>query len=819
MRIVLTTIILLALVLALSCGRAGSRLELEPNTWTRVLQENQGARRFSSFRYAPEINRFLLWGFHGFYTEYYGNPEQPWDGNEEYDLVAFNPVTRSWEDHLPDDKLDEWSENLPPMHLAGHYQGITPGYYRPQLKEREGVLRPDMNIVGDQVTYDSKRRRMVYFTGGRMFAYQVEEREWSAIDGGQAPPPVSFGSLCYDPFGDRIILFGGGHVAETGLDGRIAGFTGTWSYDCASGEWSPLETGGDPPPRMCTRLVYDTKNRAMVVFGGDGQSSWRADTWVLDLESDSWRKSKAPGAPDARAGHFTVYDPSTGWVIVGGGYNHLNLGDMWGYDVSSDTWRKLLGEVPRGWYVTADIIPDDGVIVLTTSTKREGDTHGCNEIYPVRTTWAYRIEQSGLVDESAQPRPERELLKRPVGQATAGTEPNPARHREQMERIRGMRPNRWVRFDGAGRAAPMRTWGSCAFDTDKGRIVYWGGGHCGYGGSDYDFYDVEQNTWISSPLEAEYPERAWDLGINPGGVTFGGGPWVRHGRKVYAYDPVSGKVVNTKRVNLTAGYQPGLLDYIEPRSPDFGEGENFTRSRYSKWVTWLYHEDSREWAILCSGLPGLDLLVQTPHGVMGVDHNWGAIDSEERPDMTTYKGEPMVDNSVYLLDVTGRQWRKLTRGGPWPQNLYEMTALVYDSRRDQLILHGGGPERDELWRFPLDTGRWEKIEPRFAPGAGDKPPVCRREAVYLPDDDVVLTTGTPAGNGAEPGFWSYRVGENRWYRVDVEPPQGLGMNDMLAQNRAWTYDPIHDIVFMIMGERAGDMAAAVVYGLRYDFGG
>jgi hypothetical protein len=204
---------------------------------------------------------------------------------------------------------------------------------------------------------------------------------------------------------------------------------------------------------------------------------------------------------------------------------------------------------------------------------------------------------------------------------------------------------------------------------------------------------------------------------------------------------------------------------------------------------------------------------------MAVDHNWGAVNSKERPDMSTYEGEPMVDNSVYLLDVAGKEWRKLTRGGPWPQNLYEMTALVYDSRRKQLILHGGGPERDELWRFPLDKGKWEKIKPRFAPGTGDKPPVCRREAVYLPDDDVFLTASAPASGGTEPGFWAYRLSENRWYRVNIEPPEGKTMRDMLGQNRAWTYDPIHDIVFMILGERDGDVGRAVVYGMRCDFGG
>jgi hypothetical protein len=789
--------------------------ELSPNNWSQILQEGQGARRFSSFRYVPDINRFLLWGFHGFYTSDYGNPENPWSGNKEYDIVAFNPVTGRWENHFPHSKTDEWNKSLPPMHHVNSYQGITPGYYRPQLRERGGILRPDLNIVGDQVTYDSRRHRMVYFTGGRTLAYQVEERRWMSIDGDKAPPPVSFGSLCYDPFGDRIILSGGGHIAENGYDGRIKGFTGTWVYDCEVGNWSPVDISGDPPPRMCTRLVCDTRNKVMVVFGGDGQSHWRADTWLLDLERYTWRKSKAAGVPEARAGHFTVYDPTTGLVITGGGYNYKELTDMWGYNVASDTWLRLHGEVPSGWYVTADIMPEAGIILLTTSTKLKGDTHRCNEIYPVRTTYTYLIKEQGLVDETAVPGQERELLKRPVKNSTEGTEPDTVRHNEQMTRIQKMADNRWVHFADPGRIAPVRTWGSCAFDTDKGRIIYWGGGHCGYGGNDYDFYNVEQNTWVTSPIRAEYPERAWDKGISPGGVTFNGNPWMTHGRKVYAYDPVSRKVINTKIVHLTGGYEPDPLKDIEPKKMRFGKNENFTTSYYVKWVTWVYHEEKQSWEIICSGLPGLDLLVQTPHGVMGVDYNWGAIDSQERPDMTTWKGEPMVDNSVYLLDVAGRNWRKITREGPWPQNLYEMTALVYDSRRDQLILHGGGPDRNELWRFPLNTGQWEKIEPDYASDTGGQPPVCNREAVYLPDDDVLFTAGTPAGEISRAGFWAYRVDENRWYRINIEPSEGRTMNDMLGQNRAWTYDPIHDILFMILGENAG---WAMVYGMKFNFG-
>ncbi len=789
-------------------------MELTPNKWNRILREDQGARRFSSFRYVPDINRFLLWGFHGFYTEYYGNPEEPWSDNKEYDIVAFNPVTGSWENHLPHSKVEMWSKNLPPMHMVNSYMGITPGYYRPQLREREGVVRPDLNIAGDQVTYDSKRRQMVYFTGGRTFAYKVEERIWLTIDGNRTPPPVSFGSLCYDPFGDRIILFGGGHVAEPDSDGRAVGYTGTWEYNCEVGTWAPMDTGDNPPPRMCSRMVYDSRNNVMVVFGGDGQSLFRADTWIFDLKGDTWRKSKAEEVPEARAGHFTVYDPVTGWVIIGGGYNQNELTDMWAYDIATDSWHKLRGQVPAGWYITADIMPDARIILLTTSEKLEGDTHSCNEIYPVRTTYAYLIEEQSMVDETVSPDPEHELLKRPVKQAIEGTGPDTIRHREQMTRIRNMEYNSWVLFENPGRVAPVRTWGSCAFDSDRGRIIYWGGGHCGYGGSDYDFYDVEQNTWESSPIIAEYPERAWDKGINPGGVTFSGSPWIRHGRKIYAYDPVSKKIINTRTIYLTGDYDPEPLKKIEMKKSVPVTKDDFTASRYTKWPTWVYREENQKWEIICSGLPGLDLLVQTPHGVMAVDYNWGALNNKNRADLTTFNDELMVDNSVYQLKVADRKWDKLTRKGPWPQNLYEMTALVYDSRREQLILHGAGTNQDELWRFPLSTGQWEKIEPDFHSGTGGRPPVCKREAVYLPDDDVFLTAGTPAGVKSGSGFWAYQVEENRWYKMNIEPPKGLSMNNMLGQNRAWAYAPKHKIILMILG---GNTGKAEVYGMKFNF--
>ena len=121
-------------------------------------------RRASSFRWVEESRSFLLWGFMGHVTDDYVSPERPWTENPEYDLVAFNPQTARWLSVYPLAKEKEWRTQLPPMHECNAYQGITIGSHRPQFKMREGVLRPDLNIVFDQLAYDSKRARMLYFT-------------------------------------------------------------------------------------------------------------------------------------------------------------------------------------------------------------------------------------------------------------------------------------------------------------------------------------------------------------------------------------------------------------------------------------------------------------------------------------------------------------------------------------------------------------------------------------------------------------------------------------------------------------------------------
>ena len=185
-----------------------------------------------------------------------------------------------------------------------------------------------------------------------------------------------------------------------------------------------------------------------------------------------------------------------------------------------------------------------------TDTKKPGDGTICNVLYPVRTTYAYRIDPNGIgLPDRAEP--QLPMPNRPPGESGRQQRPDLARQAAQAERLRSMPPNRWVPLSDPGRVAPTRTWGSATFDSVRGQVLLWGGGHCGYGGSDVDAYDVAAHTWVSSSETPEYPHRLWDHGVRLAGVTFGGNPWTEHGRRIYAFDPISRQMIMVRTIRLT----------------------------------------------------------------------------------------------------------------------------------------------------------------------------------------------------------------------------------------------------------------------------
>ncbi|HET9321244.1 MAG TPA: hypothetical protein VFO27_15760 [Bryobacteraceae bacterium] len=185
-----------------------------------------------------------------------------------------------------------------------------------------------------------------------------------------------------------------------------------------------------------------------------------------------------------------------------------------------------------------------------------------------------------------------------------------------------------------------------------------------------------------------------------------------------------------------------------------------TPSSYRKAITYSYDPSTREWNVIGPGPAGVDALVTTRHGVMGVNVNWPRRENDAGYQFPRDPAQPS-DNAIFLL--RGARWERLSKGQPSPQNLFEMTSMAYDSKRDQVVLHGGGKRRDEPWVFDTKTLAWRNMQAKVASPAGTNPPGCTRESVYIRGEDVVLIIGDGGRT------WEYSPAENAWRQEFLHP--------------------------------------------------
>jgi hypothetical protein len=135
---------------------------------------------------------------------------------------------------------------------------------------------------------------------------------------------------------------------------------------------------------------------------------------------------------------------------------------------------------------------------------------------------------------------------------------------------------------------------------------------------------------------------------------------------------------------------------------------------------------------------------------------------------------PGENPSVQRLDLGAGKWSRIEVAGPMPQGVV-LPALVYDPKRDALLLFGGWPRGAErpsggLWRLALgESGKraWKLV------AGGDDAPLARNGCVMVLDAkrDRVLLHGGDGGPHPTYGFtplddlWAYDLAASKWNRL------------------------------------------------------
>ncbi|KKK56402.1 hypothetical protein LCGC14_3064890, partial [marine sediment metagenome] len=129
----------------------------------------------------------------------------------------------------------------------------------------------------------------------------------------------------------------------------------------------------EPPARCNSRMVYDARNKVIVLFGGDGQDRALADTWVFDVTAKRWRQKSPPASPHPRSCHAMTYLSKSGRVLMVGGKvvaDDRSIARLtrqaWVYDAAADTWTPLAAEVPKFLWGSMENVPgtDEAIQVL-----------------------------------------------------------------------------------------------------------------------------------------------------------------------------------------------------------------------------------------------------------------------------------------------------------------------------------------------------------------------------------------------------------------------------------------------------------------------
>lgn len=229
-----------------------------------------------------------------------------------------------------------------------------------------------------------------------LWEYDTVQKTWTE----HTPSPVDAPwpsrraghAMACDPVGHRIILFGGWTDNGNYLKGTLLNDTWEWSTNDKS--WSNVTPAGTKPvPRRGAKMVYDSSNSRIVMFGGvDGTTYFpnpfpggtqEKATWVWNLTERTWTAMQVTSESvsgrqfPGRTYHGMVYNTVTNRIWIYGGIGIIpgsaeetavDLTDIWEMDPVTFKWIDLTptsGAEPagRGWAgVAFDDVTDQMIV-------------------------------------------------------------------------------------------------------------------------------------------------------------------------------------------------------------------------------------------------------------------------------------------------------------------------------------------------------------------------------------------------------------------------------------------------------------------------
>jgi hypothetical protein len=549
--------------------------------------------------------------------------------------------------------------------------------------------------------------------------------------------------------------------AKTASASLAAGTRAVWQLEAMLE--GPLAV--EPPPRSVAPLVYDEKNQVLVMFGGDSgtirpdlfnsvkdpelretlyrQSDRRLnDTWIYDCRTRQWRNISTMRRPPAQQVPLVTYDPHSQQVLllsITGNPYHTRVPrkvTLWSLDVAQGEWQKRSAQDwpgpidRRNWY-TLGIEPENKLLLIT-------HTQDVNQ-----KTFAMRYDIGKLPAEPApqwQPLPEETPTKLPPD--------DPA----WVAKLQVLPANAWTPAEPPVEPH-RRDWGNIACDPVRGWIVYFGGGHSTYQGTDVAIYQVGANRWAyqAGGHNDSLPPVGWG-GFH---MDVRGGNNAGHMRNQYV--ALDGRMF----VNVGFGSQ------IKRRNENTAIWDAEICSLPAKPHSWFYDVDlGGVWRQRPSKIDGK---LPEPHrghrdGRPSVVDPAGIVYGIDIVPERAYHNAS-VGTRIYARNIYTGKTTITEVPAPWPYVQPESRSFCMLPDRQQIFLQDAnwkrlngdedavGPATRTLV-YDIKANRFIDLEP------ANQPPGKATGTAYIQDQGVILCAIDTGDRHMEQ--WVYSLEENRW---------------------------------------------------------
>ncbi len=477
--------------------------------------------------------------------------------------------------------------------------------------------------------------------------------------------------------------------------------------------------------------------RALAVAGGKvgplpaaGQGGLSADT-VKAMAAAQVALEQAAEALDAEPGPRAlspiVFEPKTGlYVLFGGDHLDYLTGDTWVFDAKARRWisRHPPGAPPpRANHMLRTT--GDGKVSLAGGYTYASNTDYCGGQYQDvgDGEWTYDVAADAWTGPGTAGPPEARVYRAGPFHPDFYLQGDPPDAAATGRRLADLPANTWVDMKPPYVPRQNRDWGTVRLDADRDQILVWSGGHSAHGGSDVLHYHLATNRW-ELPFPVEFPlGQLYSNTSYPDGFNFNRRPWVTgHTYLSYEYDPLLRQMLFVGRPRHFYVYDPDAADWVGRREKPKG----------------MVYGDCFYNLTLCA----------TPRGTMA----WSQ------------------GGRLFRFDAKDKAWQPLEVRGQLPEPAVDYSTMVYDSKRDRLLVFRTGygrPYDGQVHAVDLKEMAVRTLDPGNMAAAGRRPFSIDRACYHPPSDLVLMCSLLP---GDADGFQrtpAYDVAGNRWVSLRI----------------------------------------------------